>query len=195
MAIVQPIDQSNQQRLPSKASKEISPGPAAKHVTPPDPRSLPTPTDFLQQSGQRSAGMSMDQLWSALQHSGPMPEMKQERFAPPAGRGRGASPLNPSVQQFFAQHADGLQQPQQAFYPPPDLAAQSFQPIRPPLNPSHDHAPQPQVPCSTNFVPLQVSIKNSRRGPPPPPSQHSSRGRGRGGRKNKNMAANFTPKE
>ena len=110
MAIVQPIDQGRWHQPSShkehlyKATKEASPGPAAKHVTPPDPRSLPTPTDFLQ--GDRSASMSMDQLWSALQHgnAASVPEMKQEHFATNAGRGRGYSPLNPSVQQFFAQH-------------------------------------------------------------------------------------------
>ena len=83
---------------------------------------------------------------------------------------------------------------QQVFHPPPGVAAQpAFQPIQP--FPNAGQVP----PRSTNFVPLQVSIKNSKqysargrggnnaRPPHPPPAQpqaHSSRGRG-GGRGSK----------
>ena len=99
MAIVQPIDQGQHSKPPPPQpcrslkdykGKEASPGPAAKHVTPPDPRSLPTPTDFLP-SGEKSGSMSMDQLWNALQQ-GPAatPQIQQEYFGP---RGRG-SPMH-----------------------------------------------------------------------------------------------------
>ena len=94
--------------------------------------------------------------------------------------------MNPSVQQFFAQHDGFMQQP-----PPPQ--PQPFPPVQdlpPPFQ--HGHVPSQ---FSTNFVPLQVSIKNTKprggRGPPPPPAAQggSSRGggRGRGSKKSPNQ--------
>jgi hypothetical protein len=101
MAIVQPIDQRSwTAAFSNRSSKEPSPAAAVKHVMPPDPKLLPMPTDFLQNSDSFQRGnpsppkqqpsFDMNQLWQSLQQS-------QGQPPPPT-----MPELNSSVQQFFA---------------------------------------------------------------------------------------------
>lgn len=176
MAIVQPIDQGQRQsyansvqNIPSTRAilvKEDSPVKhnAVKHVTPPDPRSLPTPTDFLQGSSSRrgrghknngfnSSGaqnynsrqnksFDMNQLWDSLQQpqvSGPPPVAHSMMAS-------GPDQMNANVQQFFSQAV----------------------PAQPPTGPTGSIGPTApyaeQNFGSTAFVPLQVSIRGSKGG-------------------------------
>ena len=149
---VQAIDQTKRQSY-SNYAKEGSPSStgAVKHVTPPDPCMLPTPTDFLatispssvaaRDKGHKKSPLKpqnpafdMNQLWDSLQsNSQPKP---QAHVAP------GAESLNANVQQFFAQA-----------HPPP------------PMHNLHQSSTgQATGYGSTNFVPLQVSIKSSNTG-------------------------------
>lgn len=218
--------------------KETSP--AVKHVTPPDPRSLPKPSNFLANKGrgrgrgarpraEEPAAFDMNQLWQSLQQN-PAP-IQEELMS--SGMGRG-TPLNPSVQQFFAQHqyAQRPQRPQWPRPPPPSFSSIPDQfhptthpeihhaPVTVPLHPP-PYRPPPasgsggqQQSSSTNFVPLQVSIKHSKRGgrhgdppqgePPrgpvnyPTPQTHNTemqpppRGRGHSDKSKAKLAANFS---
>lgn len=210
MAIVQPISEQKRTMRPTASrSKESSPAIAAKHVTPPDARSLPMPDFFSKPSAAPPGGpmappaFDMNQLWSSLKQDASLPPPP-----PPHAAAAAVGNMNPSVQQFFAQQAAFSHQ-----RPPP-----------PP--PQSSHSVRPPMATSTNFVPLQVSIRKSKyhgrggsssqqrddhqaqpegtahNGPPPPPPNRNHYGRGRGGRgrggqpprpKGGKMAANFSP--
>lgn len=176
-------------RISRSWSKEASPALSAKQVTPPDPKSLPTPTDFLASANLKVAKSSnqpsqnMDQLWQSF--SSMQVENQPQYQSQPE--------LTPTVAQFFA-----------------------AQNLGPPPNPPFSQQP-PQKSASTSFVPLQVSIKSqkgrgnvSNRGQNQVASSSGTsqrgRGRGRGGgqfseskRKQQNsgrkLAANFSTNE
>lgn len=143
---------------------------AVKHVTPPDPKNLPMPIEFLSQApppqhaaadqeryrGQAEAQnnpttagqlLDMQQLWQVLQQQ---PPIVQQQMPPVVSLGQ---VLDPNVQQFFAmhqQHQHHSEDPQMAFFapqgPPPHMIGgrgRGGRPMPPRGPPPFLHQPTP----------------------------------------------------
>ena len=131
---------------------------SAKHVTPPDPKNLPTPLDFFKPKTQRSENpkkkptqqpeMNMSELWTAVEQTG-----QPDQNIPLSDTN-----MNASVQKFFASHQQVKQEQPFPNVVPPNISENANYSDSP--NMRAFSLPEPPVQESrgfnANFIPLQV---------------------------------------
>ena len=162
---------------PAKDSTNTTTSMSAKHVTPPDPKNLPIPSDFLKPMPENNSendkdatkalsgsgskkpnSMDMGELWTAVEQYG--------------GQNQSSSStnMNESVANFFASHQQMQQTPQDASSSNYGASANNF------AGPPDKHH---FAGGNANFIPLQVQRSQARGG-------RSRGGRGRGGNQRNN---------